>query len=72
VYLLRIGRQRRWSSDRDATSPEDVAEASRDLKLDVGEEGLSVYRVEGQEESLEVAVRWALTSGLTHHQVGLE
>jgi hypothetical protein len=61
VHLLRVGRLRRWSFERDASSPEDVAEASRDLKLDVGEEGLSVYRVEGEGETLEVAVRWALT-----------
>jgi hypothetical protein len=61
VYLLRVGRQHRWSFERDASDSEDVAEASRDLKLDMDEEGLSVYRVEGEGETLEVAVRWALT-----------
>jgi hypothetical protein len=61
VYLMRVGRLRRWSFERDAGSPEDVAEASRDLMLDVGEEGLSVYRIEGESEAHEVAVRFALT-----------
>jgi hypothetical protein len=60
VYLLRVGRQHRWSFDRDATDSEDVTEASHDLKLDRDEQGLSVYRVEGEGETLEVAVRWAL------------
>jgi len=61
VYLLRVGRLRRWGFERDAGRPEDVAEASRDLRLDAGEEGLSVYHVEREGESLEVAVRFALT-----------
>jgi hypothetical protein len=61
VYLLRVGRQRRWSFERDATRREDVAEAALDLQLDEDEEGLSVYRVEGEGEVLDVAVRFALT-----------
>jgi hypothetical protein len=61
VYLLRVGRQRRWGFERDASNPDDVAEASLDLQLAVDEDGLSVYRVEDETESLEVAVRWALT-----------
>jgi hypothetical protein len=61
VYLLRVGRLRRWSSDRDPRRPEDVAEAVRDLNLDVGEVGLSVFRVEERDEAREVAVRFALT-----------
>jgi hypothetical protein len=61
VYLLRIGRLRRWSLDRDAGRPEDVAEAARDLSLDVGEAGLSVFRVEDEDETREVVVRFALT-----------
>jgi hypothetical protein len=61
VFLLRVGRQRRWSFERDATRREDVVEAAEDLRLDEGEEGLSVYRVEGRGEALEVAVRFALT-----------
>jgi hypothetical protein len=61
VYLLRVGRLRRWNFDRDARRPEDVAEAARDLSLDVGEEGLSVFRVEGDDEAREAAIRFALT-----------
>src|SRR5262249_20293175 len=59
--LLRVGRLRRWTFDRDARRPEDVAEAARDLNLDIGEEGLSVFRVERDAEAREVAVRFALT-----------
>ncbi len=65
MYLLRVGRLRRWSIERDAGRPEDVAEASRDLRLDVGEEGLSVYRIEGEGEALEVAARFALSAVAT-------
>jgi hypothetical protein len=61
VHLLRVGRLRRWGFERDASRAEDVAEASRDLVLDVGEKGLSVYHVAGEAEAHEVAVRWALT-----------
>jgi hypothetical protein len=61
VYLLRVGRQRRWSLERDAAQPEDVIEAAEDLRLDEREEGLSVYQVEGEGEALEVALRFALT-----------
>ncbi len=61
MYLLRVGRLRRWGFDRDPRRPEDVAEAARDLSLDVGEAGLSVFRVDDQEEAHEVAVRFALT-----------
>jgi hypothetical protein len=56
-----VGRLSRWSLDRDARRPEDIAEAARDLSLDVGEEGLSVFRIEGDDEAREVAVRFALT-----------
>ncbi len=61
MYLLRVGRKRRWRFEQDAGRAEDVAEASRDLELAIGEEGLSVYRVTGEAEAREVAVRWALT-----------
>jgi hypothetical protein len=56
-----VGRQRRWSFERDAARPEDVVEAAKDLQLDENEEGLSVYRVEGEGEALEVALHFALT-----------
>ena len=49
MYLLTVGRLRRWSSDRDPRQPQDVAETVRDLNLDVGEAGLSVFRVEERE-----------------------
>ena len=56
-----MGRLRRWSIERDAGRPKTWPEASRDLRLEAGEAGLSVSRVEGEGEAREVAVRFALT-----------
>ena len=62
LLLLRVGRRARWSADRRAEDPEHVVEAALDLTLAPDEAGLSVYRVEGDEDSREVALRYALTS----------
>lgn len=61
MLLLRVGRLRRWEHSRDPHKAEDVAEAARDLALDEGETGLSVYRVEAEGDVREVAVRFAIT-----------
>src|SRR4051794_166409 len=61
MLVLRIGRQARWAADRVAADPEHVAQAALDLELAPDETGLSVFRVEGEDERREVAVRFALT-----------
>jgi hypothetical protein len=61
MLLLRIGRLRRWDRSRDPQSAADVEEAARDLRLEQDERGLSVYRVDGETERREVAVRFAVT-----------
>jgi hypothetical protein len=61
MLLLRVGRRARWGTDRRADDPVHVVEAARDLTLSPDEAGLSVYRVEGDEDSREVALRYALT-----------
>jgi hypothetical protein len=61
MLLLRVGRKARWDADRRADDPRHVAEAALDLTLSPDERGLSVYRVEGGDDSREVALRYALT-----------
>ncbi len=61
MLILRIGRRARWGADRLADNDEHVADAAGDLELAPDEEGLSVFRAEGEDERREVAVRFALT-----------
>jgi hypothetical protein len=61
MLLLRIGTRSRWVPDRAANAPDHVAQAAVDLELRPDEDGLSVFRVEGEDDSREVAVRFALT-----------
>jgi hypothetical protein len=61
MLLLRIGRQARWAVDRVAENPDHVIDAAKDLRLDEGEGGLSVYKLEGEQESREIAIRFAVT-----------
>ena len=44
-----------------ADDPEHIVDAARDVSLSHGEVGLSVYRVEGDEDARELAIRYALT-----------
>jgi hypothetical protein len=60
MLLLRIGIRSRWATDRIADEPDHVAKAAVDLELRPDEDGLSVFRVEGEDDSREVAVRFAL------------
>jgi hypothetical protein len=60
MLLLRIGIRSRWAADRTADEPDHVARAAVDLELRPDEDGLSVFRVEGGDDSREVAVRFAL------------
>src|SRR5262245_9716267 len=61
MLLLRIASRGRWTADRVVNDPGHVATAAADLKLKPGEDGLSVFQVEGEEDSREAAVRFALT-----------
>jgi hypothetical protein len=61
MLLLRVGRKARWGEDRRADNPGHVVDAARDVSLSGGEIGLSVYRVEGDDDARELAVRYALT-----------
>jgi hypothetical protein len=61
MLLLRVGRRARWDATRRADDREHVDDAARDLTLAPDEAGLSVYRVEGDEDAREVALRYALT-----------
>jgi hypothetical protein len=61
MLLLRIANRARWATDRVADDLSHVADAAVDLKLKPREDGLSAFHVEGQEDSREVAVRFALT-----------
>jgi len=61
MLLMRIGRQARWAFDRVADNPDHVSDAAKDLRLDEGEGGLSVYQIEGEEERREVAIRFVVT-----------
>jgi hypothetical protein len=61
MLLMRIGRQARWAFDRVADNPDHVSDAAKDLRLDEGEGGLSVYKLEGEEERREIAIRFAVT-----------
>lgn len=63
MLLLRVGRQARWGADRRAGNPDHVADAARDVSLSGGEVGLSVYRVEGDDDARELAIRYALANG---------
>jgi hypothetical protein len=61
MLLLRIANRSRWAVDRVADDPGHVADAATDLRLKPYEGGLSVFRVEGDDDSREAAVRFALT-----------
>jgi hypothetical protein len=61
MLVLRVGRKARWEGDRPADDPGRVSQAALDLQLGPEEVGLSVFRVEGEDETVEVAVRFALT-----------
>ena len=61
MWVLRVGRKARWDVDRDASDPGQVAEAADDLRLGPGEVGLSVFRIDADDEIREVGVRYALT-----------
>jgi len=61
MLLLRIGIRSRWAADRIADEPDHVAKAAIDLELRPDEDGLSVFRVVGEDDSREMAVRFALT-----------
>jgi hypothetical protein len=62
MLLLRVGRLARWGADRRADDRRHVDEAVVDLTLSPDEAGLSVYRIAGDEDAREVALRFALTS----------
>jgi hypothetical protein len=62
MLLLRIGRRSRWDLDRTSYDPADVERATQDLALRPSDEGrLSVYKVEGEADEHEIAVRFAVT-----------
>src|SRR5437016_5727951 len=61
MFLLRIGSFGRWPSDRGVLGADAAAKAAADLTLRGEETGLSVFRVEGDAEPTEVALRFALT-----------
>ena len=61
MLVLRVGRKARWEGDLPADDPGRISQAALDLQLGPDEVGLSVFRVEGEEETVEVAVRFALT-----------
>lgn len=61
MLIMRIDRKGRWTTDRSADNPAHVEDAAGGLELDPGEEGLSVFRAEGELEQREVAVRFAMT-----------
>ena len=61
MWVLRVGRKARWDVDRDASDPGQVAEAAEDLRLGPGEAGLSVFRIDEEDEIREVGLRFALT-----------
>ena len=61
MLLLRIANRSRWAADRVADDPGHAADAAADLRLKPYESGLSVFRVEGEDDSREAAVRFALT-----------
>jgi hypothetical protein len=60
MWLLRIATRNRWAADRKADDPGHVDGALDDIELRAGEPGLSVFRVEGEDESREAAVRYVL------------
>ena len=61
MWVLRVGRKARWEVDRDASDPGQVAEAAEDLRLGPGEAGLSIFRIDEEDEVREIGVRYALT-----------
>jgi hypothetical protein len=61
MLVLRVGRKARWEGDLPADDPGRISQATLDLQLGPDEAGLSVFRVEGEDETVEVAVRFALT-----------
>jgi hypothetical protein len=61
MWVLRVGRKARWDVGRHASDPGQVAEAAEDLRLGPGEVGLSVFRIDEENEIREVGVRYALT-----------
>src|SRR5207248_8037883 len=61
MLLLRFANRSRWAPDRVADDPGHVADAAADLRLKPNEGGLSVFRVEGEDETREAAVRFAVT-----------
>jgi hypothetical protein len=71
MLLLRIGIRSRWAPDRVADEPDHVAKAAVDLELRPDEDGLSVFRVEGEDDSREVAVRFALNCRKDRGPVGM-
>jgi hypothetical protein len=54
MWLLRGVRKSRWENRR-AEDPAHVAEAARDLSLRSGEDGLSLYEVEDEENGKRIA-----------------
>ena len=66
---LRIATRNRWTADRTADEPDDVDQAVVDIELRPTERGLSVFRVEGEDESHEVAVRFVLNCRDDGHPV---
>ena len=59
VLLLRVGRKAKWDVAPEAIDDDRIRQAASDLLLASGEEGLSVYKVEGEADQREVAVRFA-------------
>jgi hypothetical protein len=61
MWVLRVGRKARWEVDRDPSDPGQVAAAAEDLRLGPGEAGLSIFRIDEEDEVRGVGVRYALT-----------
>ncbi len=70
MWLLRSARKNRWENRR-GDDPAHVSEAAKDLTLRAGEEGLSLFEVENEEEGERVAtslgVHRTLTLGRSDH-----
>jgi hypothetical protein len=70
MWLLRGVRKNRWE-DRRADNPSHVAEAARDLSLRPGEDGLSLYQVDDEEDGKRVATLFGVykrrTRGASDH-----
>jgi hypothetical protein len=61
MLVLRVGREARREGALPTDDPGRISQATLDLQLGPDEIGLSVFRVEGEDETIEVAVQFALT-----------